>query len=277
MGKDPAPVRSRLAWALLLLASSTLALAAAQAARGQVKQYPSRLSRDREAAAWNKAIVDTTSGADYLTDAEKRVIIEINMVRTNPAEYARSILMPLRFYYHGSLLEYPRETPILTKEGILALEECISALLVAKPGTPLVPKKGLSLAARDHVRDQGPTGATGHTGSDGSGPHTRIDRFGHWSKTAGEDIDYGNTDPRRIVTSLLVDDGVPDRGHRKVLFEKSFRFAGVAIGPHKVFGHMCVIDFAAAYQDESPAGRSPSIRYDQEPSSRAPRRPTCRP
>lgn len=269
--------RSGFALALALLALSASALVVAQTAGRQVKQYPSRVARKSEARAWDKTIVDTTSGADYLTGEEKRVIIEINMVRTNPAEYARSILMPLRFYYHGSLLEYPRETPILTKEGVLALEECISALLITKPVPPLFPKKGLSLAARDHVRDQGPTGATGHVGSDGSGPHTRIDRYGHWSKTAGEDIDYGNTDARKIVTSLLVDDGVPDRGHRKVVFEKSFRFAGVAIGPHKVYRHMCVVDFAAVYQDEIPAGRYPSNSYDPEPSPKAQRRPKCRP
>ena len=235
------------------------------------------MAHNVEPEAWNTGTIDTTSGADYLTEGEKRVIIEINMVRTNPAEYARRFLVPLRRLYGGSLLRYPGEVPILTKEGVRALDEAIQELQGTKAESVLFPKKGLSLAARDLARDQGPTGATGHTGGDGSVPQARISRYGRWSKSAGEDIDYGNTDARRIVTSLLIDDGVPGRGHRLVLFEPSFRFAGAAIGPHKVYGHMCVIDFAAAYEDESSAERSTSNFFEQEPSPKAQRRPPCRP
>ncbi len=215
---------------------------------GQIRHYPSRVPRNVEPGPWKNEIIDTTAGADYLTDTEKQVIVELNMVRTDPAEYARRILMPLRFYYHGSLLEYPRETPILTKEGILALEESISVLLVTKPLPPLFPKEGLTLSARDLVKDQGQTGGTGHIGSDNSTPDKRISRYRRWSISAGENIDYGNAEARRIVTSLLIDDGETSRMHRKVIFNSGFKFVGVSIGPHKVYGHMCVIDLAGGYR-----------------------------
>jgi uncharacterized protein YkwD len=191
--------------------------------------------------------MDTTGGAEYLTAAECAVIIEINMVRTDPAAYASTFLKPLRAYYRGRLLQYPGEIAIRTSEGIRALDECIRALEKSSPLSPLAPKKGLTLAARDHVKDQAGTGRTGHTGSDGSSFTTRMSRYGKWNTSAGENIDYGNSQARRIVMSLLIDDGVASRGHRKNLLDKSFNFIGTAVGTHQVYGSMCVIDLAGSY------------------------------
>jgi uncharacterized protein YkwD len=112
----------------------------------------------------------------------------------------------------------------------------------------MFPKKGLALAARDHARDQAATGALGHMGSDNSTPIDRISRYGIWDKTAGENIDYGNGDPRRIVVSLLIDDGITSRGHRLNLLNGGFKFVGVSTGAHSVYRHMCVMDFAGSYR-----------------------------
>ncbi len=190
----------------------------------------------------------TPVAAEYLTEIEGQVIIEINMVRTNPAEYARRFLVPLRSLYDRTLLQYPGEIAILTHEGASALEECIGALQAAKPVSPLSPAKGLALAARAHVKDQAMTGAIGHIGSDNSTPIDRIGRYGKWDIAAVENIDYGNGVPRRIVISLLIDDGAPSRGHRMNLLDARFKFVGVSVGTHSVYGHMCVMDFAGAYR-----------------------------
>ena len=197
---------------------------------------------------WNKETVDTTAGADYLSDRERQVIIEINMVRTNPAEYARSFLMPLRSNYRNKLLQYPGEIAVSTREGIRALDECIGELQVTKSLSPLSPSKGLTLAARDHARDQAITGATGHTGRDESSFAGRLNRYGKWEISAGENIDYGHSDARRIVTAQLIDDGVASRDHRMNLLNGSFKFVGVSVGAHGFFGYMCVMEFAGSYR-----------------------------
>ncbi len=220
----------------------------AQAKNDQTRPNTGQAPLDSMSPQWKKETVDTTAGAEYLTDSERQVIIEINLARTDPAEYARSFLVPLRSYYLDALLQYPGEIAILTHEGIRALDECIEELQVIKPLSTLSPKKGLTLAARDHTRDQAITGATGHLGSDQSTPIIRISRYGQWDISAGENIDYGNGDARRIVTSLLIDDGVPSRGHRMSLLNNSFKFVGVSVGAHNVYRHMCVMDFAGSYQ-----------------------------
>lgn len=198
---------------------------------------------------WSMVVTDTTTGADYLSATEKQIIIELNRARTNPPEYAKRYLAPLRAYYHRQLLQFPGEVAILTKEGVSALEECVQAMQVQRPLFPLSPSKGLTLATRDHVKDQSETRTTGHTGTDGSTMKTRMERYGKWGEAAGEAIDYGNQDPRRIVMSLLIDDGVASRGHRKILLEGSFKVVGLATGTHGNFNHMCVMDFAGAFKE----------------------------
>jgi uncharacterized protein YkwD len=119
--------------------------------------------------------------------------------------------------------------------------------LAKTPGVSLLlPEKGLSLAARDHTRDQGKTGAIGHAGSDGSTPVTRAARHGRGSYV-GENIAYATGSGREIVVDLLIDDGVPSRGHRQNILREHYRQAGVSIGAHRHYGAMCVIDYARDY------------------------------
>jgi len=70
---------------------------------------------------------------------------------------------------------------------------------------------------------------------------------GKWIGSAGENISYGYSDAAMIVATLIVDDGVRGRGHRKNIFSRSFAVAGIACGPHTRFGGMCVIDFAGGF------------------------------
>lgn len=78
----------------------------------------------------------------------------------------------------------------------------------------------------------------------------RIERHGSWQGRIGENIAYGPNDSRSMVMQLIIDDGVPGRGHRKNQFNTVFGVAGIACGPHPHFGGMCVIDFADKFKSE---------------------------
>ena len=165
---------------------------------------------------------------------ESRVLDEVNYARTHPAEYAQV----LRDYR-----DHPDEGVTMI-EGPEAIDEAIAFLEQQEPLPPLKADVKLSRSAGGYAQDQGPYGLTGHVSADGATLSDRIHRQQVWSMYAAEAISYGYEDPRDVVRQLIVDDGVPDRGHRKVLFNTAIRFAGVGCGPHRVYGAMCVIDFS---------------------------------
>lgn len=190
-----------------------------------------------------------SSGSDADAFA-RQVVDELNAARTHPREFARH-LTRLAGYYSDDLLEMPGSVPVRTVEGVSAVQEAIRFLQNVKPLPPLTFSPGMSQAARDHVLDQGRSGQTGHVGSDGSKPYQRIERYGQWQGLSGENIAYGDDDPRMYVMQLIIDDGVPSRGHRENIFNPEFHVAGAAAGPHPIYRGMCVITLAAGFVENS--------------------------
>jgi uncharacterized protein YkwD len=186
---------------------------------------------------------------------EQEIIQEINLARQHPQKYA-FFLEQQKPYYVGKFIKRLDEPTILTEEGISAVDEVIRFLKSAKPVAPLKYSKGMSRAAMDHVKDQGNRGTLGHSGSDRSSPGDRVNRYGVWRWTVGENISYGRDKARDTVMGLIVDDGVPSRGHRDNMFDSRYRFVGVACGKHKTFEVMCVIDFAGEFIEKNENLRS---------------------
>lgn len=200
--------------------------------------------------------VPTTAdiNADYLSDLEREIIAETNRLRQDPAAYAE-LLENLLPYFHGDLLRMPGQTPLLTHEGADVVLEAIAQLRNTPPLPPLRPSRGLSLGADDHLNDLGPKGLTGHYGSDGSSPFDRINRYGSWDNIpnesiAGENISYSPINTAQWhVMQLLIDDGVPNRGHRTTLLDPRFQVTGVACGSHSIYRYMCDITYAHDYEE----------------------------
>ena len=203
------------------------------------------------AYSWKISRLNTASNAGYLSPLEKEIILEINKLRSDPARYANEYIAPLAKNYKQRLLHYPGDLPLLTREGVAALNECVRELKRQKPLPLVSPDYGLTKAARDHVRDQSRSGRTGHLGSDRSSMRNRIERYGIWQTRIAENIAYGGKSARQIIVYLLIDDGIRDRGHRKNFLNQELKVVGVATGRHPEYGIMCVMDFAGGFKSKN--------------------------
>ncbi|MFY9150818.1 MAG: CAP domain-containing protein [Prolixibacteraceae bacterium] len=201
----------------------------------------------QEEKSWPDEL-NTAKDVAYLSDLEKEVIYELNKVRSNPKQFAEEYLEELRASFEGKTFIYPGRTPVNSVEGVFPLNECIQALKKTEPVSILKPAEGLARAASILAEDQMKHGGIGHISRNGASPKNRIERFGHWDICSSEDITYGSFEARQIVIALLIDDGVPDRGHRKNILNECSHFVGVSFGGHPSYQSMCVIDYAGEYK-----------------------------
>jgi uncharacterized protein YkwD len=174
---------------------------------------------------------------------EAQVLAGINEARTNPAAYAET-LRRYRGYFEENVVHLPgSDVGLRTREGVAAVDQAIAFLARQKPVTPLVGVPELAASAKELVDAQLLAGGAGHAAADGSDARVRIKKH-KGSGLLAEALSYGTTDAAGVVRQLIVDDGVPSRPNRKILFEDKYRKAGVACGPHPVNRSVCVIDVA---------------------------------
>lgn len=173
---------------------------------------------------------------------EDAVLQELNFARQHPREYADE-LRDSRDFYDGNVFRRPDDPAgVLTQEGVTAVDEAIAFLERQAPLPPLAPGDVLALAARDHAVEQA-SGELGHASPDGAMPGERVRRRGG-DIYVGETIAYGPSDGRSVVRNLIVDDGVPGRGHRALIFSNMYHYAGVGCGDHARYHTVCVVDYA---------------------------------
>lgn len=190
--------------------------------------------------SWDIKKIDLARNVPYASSDQADILLEVNMVRTNPKLYAELFLEPMLIHFRGKIYKGMFET----EEGAKAVIECINVLKGTKKLKPLKLNKELTDKALYHSSKQGKTGKTGHTSPNGVTFESRMNSFIKGGCYTGEVISYGYDNPRDIVIQLLIDDGVFSRGHRKLILTKNFTDAGIGLDKHIMYGHMCTIDFA---------------------------------
>jgi hypothetical protein len=186
---------------------------------------------------------------------EREIVTEIDRLRTHPQSYIGP-LERRQYEYDGTRLTLAGqgyEFTVITKEGWPAVEEAIQVLRTTLPQPALKVSEGLSLAARDHARDQAGRQHVSHMGSDGSTFIERMSRYLQNVDSAGESITVGGVPlATEVLQKSLIDDGIKSRPHRLDLLSKDFSLIGVACERQAYFGFICVIEFAS--QVGRPAG-----------------------
>lgn len=224
---------------------------------------------------------------------ETELLAELNRARTHPELLAASIQERLKHYRGLDLFPPSRggKVAVPSKEGVAAPRDAIAAMRSQPAVVPLRREdgEGLRLAAEDHLVDRGGSGTVGHTGADGSSSMDRAARYGHVVGKTGECLWFGRpgATARQMVEDLIVDDGVPTRGHRLCILDPAYTQIGVRVGEHKTFGAIAVIEFAASFEDDGALVRARrSAGPPKPPAHAAPEKiqtqwqlgqcPTCR-
>ncbi len=140
-------------------------------------------------------------------------------------------------------------------EGDAVFKEAIQFLKSLPSLPPLTWDENLCKSAQEHVNDIGPKGLLLYQSSDGTEPEDRIAKYGNYSESLGENIDFGPNDAMGVIISLTLDDGEEQRPHRENLFKEDYHKVGIACGPHETEFQMCVMDFAFDFQPLN-AGRN---------------------
>ncbi len=176
---------------------------------------------------WNDvkySTCNTAANANYMTGAEKEVIYILNLLRTYPALFAKTVLS-----------KYPE----VSGQGYLATDSfyyisLITALQKQQPLNILYPDNNCFISAKCHAYNSGITNYVGH---ERKAKDCREKKYYY-----GECCDYGHKEPLDIVLSLLIDEGIPSLGHRMVCLT-NFTKIGVSIQPHVRYGVNAVLDF----------------------------------
>lgn len=178
--------------------------------------------------AWNDKKYDaanTARDAVYMTETERQVIYILNLVRMNPALFKNTVVQQYPDYKRNAKLKFSSyyKSLCLTLSSLKALPV-------------LLPNKVHFESARCHAETSGKNGYVGHD--------RLTDACRKTSTYNGECISYGYSDALDIVMALLIDENVPDLGHR-INFLGNFKSIGVSIQPHKTYRYNAVIDFGS--------------------------------
>lgn len=159
-----------------------------------------------------------------------------------------------------------------TNEGPSAWREAIDDLSNTKYNLKeLIWSEGLAQEWFDHIQDIGPKGMTGHSGSDGSTPFTRIDKYTD-NMGSGENLSFSDVDGEvDAVLQLLIDDGVAGRGHRKNIMKPEYTHGGVSCGCHTSYTEVCWFAYGIDVKEKDSklvADSAPQLQTCKEYTSR---------
>jgi len=165
---------------------------------------------------------NTAKSVNVLSAEEKNVIKLINLARMYPKQFAKNYVAKYdekkTGYDYGP--DYAKDKTSL-----------ISTLNSMKPLPPLFFDTDMYDLAKCWCVESGKSGAVGH--------NRKTCKSGY----NGECCSYGFDGALDIVMQLMIDNGVPGYGHRKIILTPYYTKIGIKNGPHKTYSFCSVIDF----------------------------------
>lgn len=170
----------------------------------------------------NKSVDSFLSASGSLKDfsrEEQAVFYWINVLRTDPPAFKSKVILPF-------LAVFPEASTNYAKSLLQDLDKQMPLQLIE-------PSSFLGKETLNHAKDLALKQKTiSHSSSDGRSFQQRMNDAGI-SKCAGENILEGKNDALKAIIMLLIDQGVPDKGHRKAILNPDFNLMACSIIPKK--------------------------------------------
>ena len=157
--------------------------------------------------------------ADFMSSEENKIVKLLNEVRANPVGFEKFIIAPmlkkdLRNSYLKSL-----STTLKTMTPVGKLDADKTQYVSADCHAQEIGSKGLITHERQSIKC------------------TNVKAF------KGECIAFGDKDAETVILMLLIDEGVPDLGHRKICLDGKYSQSGVSTHSHTTWRNVTVLDF----------------------------------
>ena len=184
------------------------------------------------------------------TAVEINILDEINEARTNPTRYI-AYLEEYKQLFRGNTVYFPNGTRMTTFEGTRGVDDAINFLKALPKTEPFQFSNGLSKPARLQIADLMEDSSLGHTGKDGSDLAKRLGKFGFVGNMYAESLIQYVQNPREMVLTMLIDDGLKSRGNRKNILSSKFKQIGLAFGKDKKGDSLCIAIFTDSFQEKN--------------------------
>ena len=191
-------------------------------------------------------MANTAGNVTYLTGEEKDMVIYMNLARMDGEKFFYTYLQDFIDSHNKQMQQYSNYNDLKisrTDKYYKSLEKDMKDV----KGMPMLwPDEALSWVAKQHARDMNKNNFAAHNSSDGRKVKDRIGQM-YPKKSNGENLAFGFKTGLGNICMLLIDKGVPDLGHRKMIIKTPYdmNFVGVSIQPHKSYSYCSVTDFVA--------------------------------
>jgi uncharacterized protein YkwD len=200
---------------LLLSVSSTVVSQGVLTLRDKPFEYTAAID-----SALYKSI-SASKAFSLLSKPEQESLYWLNYFRQNPRRFWNTVMKEFLLQFpEANIMKAPQSLPLLA------------------------PDSGLVKMATAHAADlKKRNGVISHTSANGKSFVQRIQAAGRYSCGA-ENIFNGSFNALESLIALLIDQGVPDKGHRLNLLDPKFQLVGISFVSFKEGKGILVQDFA---------------------------------
>lgn len=175
---------------------------------------------------WNEA--NTARYSAYMSEAEKEVVIYVNLLRKNPTLFAELYLKPYSTSNHSK---------------VAAVQEAIEWLELQTPKQLLYPAMALHASATKQARYLKQFDDVVTAASEQAPFYDRIHRYSPGAAMYAETWCYGSEDPLIMIIKMLIGENGASKQDRHVLMSDNLDLIGVSVIKHETHCATTVLNF----------------------------------